>query len=88
MLGCNYGPMSGGWWGGFFPAISLPLLAWGVTMLLFVYLGIRFFKYLSNNPNSPPKDRIDSLRILKVRFARGEISREEFLKMKQILLAL
>jgi uncharacterized membrane protein len=31
------------------------------------------------------QDRIDSLFILKARFAKGEISQEEFLKMKQIL---
>jgi len=31
------------------------------------------------------KDRIDSLAILKARFASGEISEEQFVKMKEML---
>jgi uncharacterized membrane protein len=65
----------------------LSLLIWGLIILPAVSLAIRFFKFLSNNPNSPSQDRIDSLAILKARFARGEISEEEFFKMKQILSA-
>jgi len=45
------------------------MMVWGLVVLLFVYAAVR----------------IDSLAILKARFAKGEISHEEFNKMKQIL---
>jgi len=36
-------------------------------------------------PTSPARMRIDSMVILKARYAKGEISTEEFKKMKQFL---
>ncbi|NPV06020.1 MAG: SHOCT domain-containing protein [Syntrophaceae bacterium] len=85
MWGCDYGPMSGGWWGGFFPGSLLSLLIWGLVIFLIVYLAIRIFKAQAHGPQGPSQDRFDSEAILKARFARGEISREEFIKMRQIL---
>ena len=86
MWGCDFTPMSGGWWGGFFPGGLLPLLFWGLALFLIAYLAIRLFKHQPHGSLGSSQDRIDSLAIIKARFARGEISREEFIKMRQILL--
>lgn len=85
MWGCEYGPMAGGWWGGFFPGSILSLLIWGLVIFLIVYLVIRIFKSQTRSLHGLSQDRFDSEAILKTRFARGEISREEFVKMQQIL---
>lgn len=87
MWGCDYIPFLGGnsWAGGFFPGGILYLLVWGLIVLLFVYTAVRIFKMLTGDKSIRHRDRIDSLAILKVRFAKGEISSEEFQKMKRIL---
>jgi putative membrane protein len=85
MWGCEYGTMAGGWWGGFFPGSILSLLIWGIVLFLIVYLVIRIFKSQTRSLHGPSQDRSDSEAILKTRFARGDISREEFVKMQQIL---
>jgi len=85
MWGCDYAPLSGGWWGSFFPGSLWSLLLWGLVILLVVYLAIRIFKLLAHNSQGPSQDRIDSQAILKTRFARGDISQEEFVKMKRII---
>jgi putative membrane protein len=86
MWGCDFTPMSGGWWAGFFPGGLLSLLFWGSALFLIAYIAIRLFKHQAHGPLGSSRDRIDSLAIIKARFARGEISREEFIKMRQILL--
>jgi len=85
MWGCDYSPFSGGGWGGFFPGGILSTLIWVLVTLLLVYFGIRIFRSQARNANGSSQDRIDSLTILKARYAKGEISQEEFAKMKQIL---
>lgn len=87
MWGCDYIPFLGGsgWAGGFFPGGILYLLVWGLIVLLFVYAVVRIFKMVTGDKPIRHRDRIDSLAILKVRFAKGEISSEEFQKMKRIL---
>jgi putative membrane protein len=85
MWNCDYGPISGGWWGGFFPGSFLSLLIWGLIISLIVYLAIRTFKSQTRDSHGPSQDQIDSRAILKTRFARGEISLEEFNKMREIL---
>jgi uncharacterized membrane protein len=85
MWGCDFAPMSGGWWGGSFPGGLFSLLILSLVVFLIAYLAIRVFKSQAHNSHGSSRDRIDSLSILKVRFARGEISREEFSNMKQIL---
>jgi putative membrane protein len=87
MWGCDYIPFLGGssWAGGFFPGGILYLLVWGLVVLLFIYAVVRIFKAIISDKSVLNRDRIDSLAILKVRFAKGEISSEEFNKMKQIL---
>ena len=61
------------------------LVIWGLIVLLFVYAAVRIFKAVTGDKPAQNRDRIDSLAILKVRFAKGEISSEEFQKMKRIL---
>jgi len=87
MWGCDYITFLGGsrWTGGFFPGGILYMVVWGLVVLLFVYAAIRIFKAITADKYGSQRDRIDSLAILKARFAKGEISHEEFNKMKQIL---
>jgi len=85
MWGCDYGLMSGGWWGSFLPGSLFSLLLWGLVILLIMFLAIRIFKFQTREPRWPAQDRFDSEAILKARFAKGEISQEEFLKMRQTL---
>ena len=85
MWNCDYGPMSGGWWGGFFPGSLFSLLLWGLIIVLLVYLGIRIFKWLASDKSGALGDRVDSLAILKARFARGDISEEDYTRMKSTL---
>jgi putative membrane protein len=87
MWGCDYIPFLGesSWVGGFFLGDILYLLVWGLIVILVVYAAVRVFKAFTADKSSRQQDRIDSLAILKVRFAKGEISSEEFKKMKQFL---
>ena len=85
MWGCNYSPFGGGWWGGFLPGPFWNLLLWGLVIVLLVYFVSRFFRPRATHPFSASRDRDDSMTILKTRLARGEISREEYTKMKQVL---
>lgn len=86
---CDYGPVSGSWWGGFFPGSLFLLLLWGLILLvllvIIVYIVIRLFRSQTQTSQVPFRDRSDSEAILKARFAKGEISREEFIKMRQTL---
>ena len=77
--------MSRGWGGFFFPWGFLSLLIWGVVILSIAYLVIRLFKSQEQSLLESSQDRIDSLAILKARFASGEISEEQFVKMKEML---
>ncbi|WP_445664366.1 SHOCT domain-containing protein [Fodinibius sp. AD559] len=60
--------------------IGIHLIWWlfviGITLLL-------VFNIIPYRPNAEPKE--DALEILKKRFARGEIEREEFKERKQVL---
>ena len=87
MWGCDYIPFLGGnsWAGGFFPGGILYLLIWGLVILLLVYLGTRIFKSLTSDKSGPFRDGLDSLAILKARFARGDNSEEEYGRMKHTL---
>lgn len=87
MWGCDYIPFLGGsrWTGGFFSGGILYLLVYGLLALLLVYALVRIFKAITVDKSCLHKDRLDSMAILKIRFAKGEISPEEFNKMKQIL---
>jgi putative membrane protein len=84
MWGCNYFPYFS-WAGRFFPGGILSILLWVLIILLFVLLAIKLFRSLRSGKPGQDRDRYDSLAILKTRYAKGEISGEEFVRMKNTL---
>ena len=82
MWGCNFNgniPFVGY----FFSHGLFSLLLWGVILALVVVLISKILGKRSVNVSN--HDQIDSLELLKIRFAKGEIDKDEFLRMKQIL---
>jgi putative membrane protein len=71
--------------GGIFPGGIFSILLWGLIILALVYLGSRIFKSMKAGPNSVNKDRNDSLEMLKLRYAKGDINQDEYFKMKNTL---
>jgi putative membrane protein len=70
--------MNGGWGGG------LMMILWLVFIAVIVYWIIRA---ANRNANQPPSQQSESpMDILKKRYARGEISKEEFNERKRDLL--
>jgi len=82
MWGCNY---LFGWGSGIFPGGIFSMLAGLLIIALTIYVAIRIFRTRTPNTDVWSQDRIDSLQILKARFANGEITQEEFTKIKQVL---
>ncbi len=85
MWGCNYFPYFS-WAGRIFPGGIFSTLVCGLIILLLVLLAMKLFGPLRSGRSGHNRDRYDSLAILKTRYVRGEISQEEFIKMKSILL--
>jgi len=85
MWGCDYLSFSGGWGSGIFPGGIFFMLAWLLIIALAIYVAMRIFRSRTPNTDTWSQDRVDSLQILKARFANGEINQEEFTKMKQVL---
>jgi len=78
MGGWGYGPngfVSGSWWG--LIGMLLEGLFWVGLVVLAVYLFRRW------TAGAPIKTGTTALNILNERFARGEITAEEFKRMKQ-----
>jgi len=71
--------------GGFFPGGIVSMLIWVLIFLALVYLGIKFFRALTSEQTKQNRDNFDSFEILKMRYARGEISHEDYLTMKETL---
>ena len=83
MWGCNWNGMLGtGWWsmgGGFFG------MFWTVLLLVGgIYLVTRLLQYLGTGHENH-SDRHDSMDIIKKKYAKGEISSEEYQRMKDVL---
>jgi len=72
----GYGMMSGGWFGG-----GLFMLVFWVIVIVGVFFAVRWLMSRSRPPTGPSENT--ALEILKQRYARGEISHEELLKMKE-----
>lgn len=80
-LNAPFMPGGGGIWGFIFTALIIAAI---------VFLLVRFFSARRNEShptNHARHDRDDSLEILKRKFANQEISEEEYLRMKKILLS-
>lgn len=82
MWGCNY---LFGLGSGIFPGGIFSMLAWILIIALTIYVAIRIIRTRTPNTDAWSQDRIDSMQILKARFANGEITLEEFAKIKQVL---
>jgi putative membrane protein len=85
MMGCDYIPLSS-WMGGGFAGGIFSLLFWGLIILVLVFLAIKLFGSIKSNKTASFYDKNDSLAILKMRYAKGEIDQNEYVKMKSILL--
>ena len=72
--------------GGIFQGGISHSLFGALIVLALVYLAFRLLRSMKSNERSSFRDRIDSLEILKGRFAKGELSEEEYTKMKRVLL--
>jgi len=64
------------------------MLLWIIILLiLFCLLGLGYFlRWIEQTFFTAGQDNEESLSILKKRYAQGEISREEYLRMKKDLL--
>jgi len=92
-MGLGAYSMGPGWW--FFGLI--PLLFWGAIIGLIIALVMRHDRPSSRSPahphpgppgphTPPPPRQPQALSILEERYARGEISREEFIERRAVLL--
>jgi uncharacterized membrane protein len=85
MMGCDYLPFSS-WMGGGFGGGIFSLLFWGLIILVLVFVAVKLFGSIRSNQTGPFRDKNDSLAILKMRYVNGEITQEQYVKMKDILL--
>jgi uncharacterized membrane protein len=61
------------------------LLLWVALIIALVFVLTRIFRQSRNLRASTVRDSEDSLKFLKIRYAKGEIGHEDYIKMKQIL---
>ena len=85
MGGCDYFPFSS-WMGGGFAGGIFSIFFWGLIILGLVFLAIKFFGSIKSDKTGQFRDKNDSLEILKIRYAKGEIHQNEYVKMKSVLL--
>jgi putative membrane protein len=77
MWDCGF-PVSSPWTGG--------TTFWGLGTILLMAALLVIFLFVSRRADKTSRaDRDDSLGIIKVRLARGEINQEEYLEMKKVL---
>lgn len=58
-----------------------------VFFIFIIYIVAKLVMSLFSKPNANNPDRQDSLTILKNRFAKGEITQEEYDRMREILIS-
>jgi uncharacterized membrane protein len=61
------------------------LLLWVALIIALVFVLTRIFRQFRNPREGNIRDSKDSLEFLKIRYAKGEIGHEDYIKMKQIL---
>ena len=82
MWGCNFNGNIP-FFGYFFSHGLFSLLIWIAVLVIVLTVVSQIFRRRSVTVTS--NDQTDSLELLKIRFAKGEIDKDEFLRMKQIL---
>ncbi len=84
MWGCNYynGAGFGRWFSG-----GGGIMVFFITALIIIIIAVMVMKSVRSQQsvNSKTIDKQDSLEILKIRFAKGEINGQEFENMKEML---
>jgi putative membrane protein len=81
MWGCTYNGAGIGHW--FFGGGIMGFLIMALIIILITSLVVKLIKA---NKVVKRKDTLDSLMILKSRFAKGEVTEQEYKKMKEALL--
>jgi uncharacterized membrane protein len=61
------------------------LLIWVAIIITLAFVITRIFRQTRNPREGNIRDSEDSLEFLKIRYAKGEIGHEDFIRMKQIL---
>ena len=81
MWGCNYSGTGFGHW--FFGG---GILGFGFTVLIIIIIAALVLKLIRapQRRKSETSDTLDSLMILKSRFAKGEVTEQEYKKMKAL----
>ncbi len=81
MGSCNFIGSGMGHWG-----IGGGVIGWGITLLI---IGLVVLVLLQLNKSGrkrdPHADTMDSLKIVKSRYAKGEITEQEYLRMRDVL---
>ncbi len=85
MGGCYFFPFSS-WMGDGFAGGIFSIFFWGLIILGLVFLAIKLLGSIKSNKTGQFRDKNDSLEILKIRYAKGEIHQDEYVKMKSVLL--
>jgi len=62
------------------------MIIWGLFFSILIYFIIKAVSSTKTKPDYCGRERQDSLEILKMRFANGEVSKDEFRKMKDVLI--
>lgn len=71
-------------WGWFFWIMMISMIIFWAAIIAVIFLLIRWLAYPGGRPPTPSeKDR--ALQILNERYAKGEISKEEYERMKEDL---
>jgi putative membrane protein len=78
------GMMGWGWWGGWFGWIFM-IIFWALVIVGLIFL-IKWLASFSRSGVSYGKEQDSALDILKQRYAKGEINREEFDQKKKDLM--
>jgi len=82
MFNCNWGFM-----GGFGPGLGMGGFGFLFNILIVGFLGYLAYRLIQRFTRPDGRqDRMDSLEILKRKYANGDITAEEFRRMREILL--
>jgi putative membrane protein len=60
-------------------------MGWGMWFWLLVIIGIGYLFYMTTVPRTYRRPREDPLEVARIRLARGEITAEEFEKIRETL---